>query len=309
MSLLIVASFIVVVALTPSVPASPLGASAKWGITIDPAVPAAQQIAADKALVGRTVGVVNSFIAWSLQPTVQTKLLDNLRSVNRTHEVMITWEPSDSADPLAAAGGATGLAEIASGSADAAIDAFLVQLDSFPGKVDLRFAHEMNGSWYPWAGDPSLYKRAWDHLRDRIAAVAPRVKMVWSVNNVDRPSSNSLERYWPGRDKVDIIGIDGYNCLAGWQSPSEVFSRVYNRVAALDDSTPIWITETASCEAASSVAGSQGESKAGWITDLLSSTAMPRVAAIVWFDKDKEFDWRVNSSAAATAALKSGLAR
>jgi mannan endo-1,4-beta-mannosidase len=287
----------------------PLGKTAQWGITIDPADSASQQIAANTTLVGRGADVVNSFFAWDLRPAVQTRLLDNLRSVNLSHEVMVTWEPAGNVNAQATMNGRNGLAEIASGSADSIIDAFLIQLQSFPGKIDLRFAHEMNGSWYPWAGDPSLYKRAWDHLHDRIARVAPRVKMVWSVNSVDRPTSNTIERYWPGHDKVDIIGIDGYNCLAGWQTPDQVFSRVYDRVTALDASVPIWITETASCEASSSLAGREGESKARWIADLLSNTAMPRVSAIVWFDRDKEYDWRTNSSAAATAALKAGLTR
>ena len=171
---------------------------------------------------------------------------------------MITWEPGGRTDAQPASPASIGLAQIASGAADDSIDAFLAQLETFPGQVDLRFGHEMNGSWYTWAGEPALFVRAWLRVHERIAAVAPRVKMVWSVNNTDSPSSNALERYWPGRDAVDIIGIDGYNCLRGWESPSQVFDGVYSRVAALDRSAPIWITETSSCEATRSVAGSWG---------------------------------------------------
>lgn len=284
-----------------------LGQTATWGITVDPAVSAADQIADDEALVDRPVGVINAFLAWSLPPSVQTSLLDNLRSVSGTQEVMITWEPGERTDAAAPDAGSVGLAQIASGAADDELDTFLRQLDAFPGQVDLRFAHEMNGSWYSWAGEPALYLRAWMRVHDRIDQLAPRVRMVWSVNNVDSPSSNTLERYWPGRDAVDIIGIDGYNCLRGWESPAQVFTSAYSRVSVLDSTAPIWLTETSSCEAESSVSGSAGHSKAAWITQLLSSTAMPRVAAVVWFDRDKEYDWRTDSSAASVAALRRGL--
>jgi beta-mannanase len=221
---------------------------------------------------------------------------------------MITWEPGGRTDGQGGIASSVTLAEIASGSQDAAVSRFLTQLKSFQGPVVIRFAHEMNGSWYSWAGDPTTFKTAWAHIHSKVAELAPNVKMAWSVNNVDVPSSNTLEAYWPGASQVDYVGLDGYNCLRGWESPSVVFGQVYSRIAALDPAVPIWITETGSCEATPAVANSGGESKAAWITSLLGSTSFPRVSALVWFDRNKEFDWRVNSSAAAAAALKSGLA-
>jgi beta-mannanase len=275
----------------------PLGETATWGITVDPATAIAPQIAADAALVGRDPGIVTVYISMALQPQTQSRILDELRPLSSDHRVMITWEPT------------AGLADIASGDADDSMDRFLRQLDTFPGRVELRFAHEMNGDWYPWAGDPETFRRAWSRVHQRIAAVAPRVAMVWSVNDTDQPAQNALERYWPGDGQVDIIGIDGYNCLSGWRTPSQVFSDVYRRVSALDPALPIWITETASCEASESVRGSAGHSKAEWITELLDDVTLHRVTAIVWFDRNKEFDWRVSSSAAAAEAVKAGLSR
>ena len=62
---------------------------------------------------------------------------------------------------------------------------------------------------------------------------------------------------------------------------------------------PIMISEIASTE--------QGGSKAAWITDWFLRdlpAEYPRVRAVVWFDQDKEADWRFNSSPASLAAFK-----
>ena len=41
---------------------------------------------------------------------------------------------------------------------------FARSLATFRGRVDLRYAHEMNGTWYPWSHDPVAYRRAWRHV-------------------------------------------------------------------------------------------------------------------------------------------------
>jgi hypothetical protein len=285
-----------------------LGSSVAWGVTADPAVPMAPMIDRDQSLLGRPVDILSAFISSTLQPSTQSSIIDALRAESApTRTIMITWEPGTATGARRLDSQSVSIRGLAAGRQDEAAIAFLSQLANFPGPVVLRFAHEMNGSWYPWAGDPSTFILAWDRVRTLQAKVAPAVRMAWSVNNDDRPSTNTLESYWPGRSKVDIIGIDGYNCLRGWESPSTVFGSAYKRVTVLDPTAPIWITETASCEAARDVSGSGGKSKAEWIAQLLATTNLPAISAIVWFDRDKEFDWRIDSSTAATAALRRGL--
>ncbi|MEQ7739105.1 hypothetical protein, partial [Escherichia coli] len=63
---------------------------------------------------------------------------------------------------------------------------------------------------------------------------------------------------------------------------------------------PILVAETASTEV--------GGSKAAWNTDLVSYlAAQPDVMGFVWFNLQKEADWRINSSDASASALKSAL--
>ena len=53
----------------------------------------------------------------------------------------------------------------------------------FPGTVYLRYAHEMNGYWYPWSNDPRAYRWAWRRIVRLFAvAGADNVRFVWSVN-------------------------------------------------------------------------------------------------------------------------------
>jgi hypothetical protein len=52
----------------------------------------------------------------------------------------------------------------------------------------------------------------------------------------------------------------------------------------------------------------QGGDKARWISDFFRSLRKnPDILAFVWFDYDKEADWRLDSSAAARSAFASGI--
>ena len=63
----------------------------------------------------------------------------------------------------------------------------------------------------------------------------------------------------------------------------------------------VLIAETSSAE--------QGGSKADWNTGLISYlAAQPDVTAVVWFNFNKETDWRINSSASSATALAAALA-
>ncbi len=72
----------------------------------------------------------------------------------------------------------------------------------------------------------------------------------------------------------------------------------------LDRTHPILITEVASAD------GPSPEDKAGWIRDFLTIVdAEPRLEAFLWFQTDKERDWRFNSTQLSLAAFRDGLAR
>lgn len=46
--------------------------------------------------------------------------------------------------------------------------------------VIVRFAHEMNGSWYPWGQQPARYRRAFRILAAAVHRVAPGSAMMWA---------------------------------------------------------------------------------------------------------------------------------
>jgi hypothetical protein len=101
--------------------------------------------------------------------------------------------------------------DIARGAQDRYIMRFARSLARFPGRVWLRYAHEMNGYWYPWSRDARAYRWAWRRIvRLFDVAGADNVRFVWSVNaNLYEPESTwvaGARRYWPGARYVDAVG-------------------------------------------------------------------------------------------------------
>ncbi|MBM4575487.1 hypothetical protein GS415_03245 [Rhodococcus hoagii] len=95
------------------------------------------------------------------------------------------------------------------------------------------FAHEPNGTWYPWSVAAGTSRRC---LRRGLAARARpvrdparahNVKWVWSPN-VSFPGSSSTGATYPGDDYVDVVGVDGYNWgtsqpWSHWIAPTDLF--------------------------------------------------------------------------------------
>lgn len=221
---------------------------------------------------------------------------------------LVTWEPWVWGGGLEQP--AYALDRIAAGDFDAHITRWGQALASWGYPVQLRFAHEMNGNWYPWAeglngNQPGDYVQAWRHVHDVVAATgATNVSWVWSPN-VPYYGSTDLAGLYPGSGYVDIVGLDGYNwgtsaSWSGWISPQDLFGPGIAQLRGLAPGVPILIAETASSEA--------GGDKAAWNTELVSYlAAQPDVMGFVWFHIQKEADWRINSSTASASAFKNAL--
>ncbi|MCX7002949.1 MAG: hypothetical protein NTV22_06715 [bacterium] len=73
------------------------------------------------------------------------------------------------------------------GISDADITAFAAKMNEYITVRDVpvfvRFAHEMNGSWYPYGGQPVRYTNAFTRVANAIHALGPRAAMVWAVAN------------------------------------------------------------------------------------------------------------------------------
>ncbi|WP_245906647.1 hypothetical protein [Mycolicibacterium palauense] len=99
--------------------------------------------------------------------------------------------------------------------------------------------------------------------------------------------------------------MDGYNWGTirpdtTWISPQELFGATLEELRGLRPGTPILVAEVGCAEA--------GGDKARWITDLVAYLdGQGDVTGFVWFDHDKETDWRLTSSRRAAAAMADAL--
>jgi beta-mannanase len=220
---------------------------------------------------------------------------------------MVTWQPwgppyKPSGQPQWA------LARITAGDYDAYVHQWAHDAAAWGKPMYLRFAHEMNGDWNTWSpgvngNTPADYVAAWRHVHDIfLQESATNVRWVWSPNVVSTGDLSILALY-PGDAYVDWIALDGYNwgtSDAGktWQDFAAIFGYSYDLLVAAINK-PIMVAETGSSEL--------GGDKAGWITQGLLTqlpARMPAVRALIWFDEDKETDWRIDSSAASLAAFR-----
>jgi hypothetical protein len=249
------------------------------------------------AMVGRKPDIVMDYSNIT-DPLLTKAEVANLSSRGETP--LVSWQLYKSGY----SGPTIPLSEIAAGAYDAELRRAAGEAKAMPfGEILIRFGHEMNGNWYGWSGDPAAFVAAWRHVVSVFrAAGVTNVKWVWSAN-VDN-GSYAFKAYFPGDEWVDYTGLDGYNWgTAGvgvnrWQSLAEVFSSSYRQLTELS-SKPVIITEVSSSEI--------GGDKAAWIREGFLKTipqSFPRVNAVVWFDRNQEENWRIDSSASSLAAYR-----
>jgi len=290
------------IAILGSLPASAAAAPIKLGVYYS----AQGQVGAPEdpkaldsyaAMVGRKPDIVMDYSNIT-DPLLTKTEITNLQARGETP--LVTWQLYKSGW-----GGPTiPLQDIAAGKYDSYLRQAATAARSMPfSEIMIRFAHEMNGDWYGWSGDPSAYVEAWR----RVVTVfreenATNVRWIWSPN-VDY-GSYPFKAYFPGDSWVDYVALDGYNWgttgqgANKWQGFSEVFTSSYNQLTQMS-AKPVMIAETSSSET--------GGSKAAWIRESFLKTipsAFPRIAAVIWFSRDQEDDWRIDSSTASLEAYR-----
>lgn len=217
---------------------------------------------------------------------------------------------------------------INAGAADARLAAMARGFAAFGDPVLLEPAWEMNGNWqYAWQGienganqnAPAKYAAAWR----RIVGIFRRegaTNVRWVFNpNVGNPVQagagtghwNWYGNYYPGDAYVDYVGAHGFNAPrvwgGGWTGFGEMFDgaradHILSDLVSRYPGKPIIVGEFATDEGA-------GNAKAQWISEayrvLLNH---PNVVGAVWFNMNKEADWRIESSPAAEAAFRAAMA-
>lgn len=246
---------------------------------------------------GRSPKLVMWFQSWS-EPLYYSSQLPPVDAAGAIP--MITWDPAN-------ASGGIPLAAITSGQYDSYIDSSAQLAKNYGKPLLIRFAHEMNlgsSAWGPGntGNTPAEFVAAWRYVVTRFAADgATNVQWVWSPN-VSCGGSCPFDAFFPGDAYVNYVALDGYNYSSvdgvPWMSFSQIFASSYDDITALS-SRPLMIAETASADA--------GGDKAAWIrqsflTDI--PTSFTRIVAVAWFERTKETDWQVNSTAASLAAWR-----
>jgi len=218
---------------------------------------------------------------------------------------VLSWEPW--------AGAANGtsqpkyaLAKIINGTYDDYVTRFATAVRDARWPIAIRFAHEMNGHWYPWSESMSgnkkgEYVKAWRHVHDIFREVgATNAIWIWSPNILRAVPNVSVSALYPGDKYVDWAGLVGYAVKESTAAP--VFEPTLEAVRAVTKK-PMVITETGA---------RPGSRKPGWIRDFFAWLPKhPDVLGFIWFEYSEEqggtADWRFTSTVSASAAFKAGL--
>ncbi len=263
------------------------------------------------------VSIVNNFDSWTDTASstngtqaFPTAEMNNIRGNNSIP--MFTWQPENGAQGLAQS---FTLASIIAGSYDAYITIWASAAKAWGHPFFLRFAHEMNGSWYPWcagvnSNTAAQYVQMWQHVHDLFTSVgATNVTWVWCVNTVysGSPAINTL---YPGDNCVDWLALDGYNRLANpWQDFSTIAAGTVNQLTNLAPGKPIMVAETGCNQT-----NNPTETKAQWFLNALTNylpVVQPRIKAWVYFNSTNTSDgndWRITVPASAVAGYQQGIA-
>ncbi len=258
-------------------------------------------------VVGQTPDVLQVAIGWELDE-FDPSLIE--RITERGALPSIGWEPWDYRPDIWNQPDYS-LRRILDGDYDDYIDAWAVGLAESNQPVLLRFGHEANGDWYPWSearngNAPGDYVATWHYIHDRFdAAGADNVIWVWAPN-VNPFGAWPMAGVFPGDEYVDLVGLVGYwghfgetpTTLGSFES---VFGSSIDEIRTLTDK-PIFISETG--------ASNEGGFKAAWIDHFLAAVAeRPDITGFIWFEANKEDDWRVDSSPESLESFREGLTR
>ena len=247
-------------------------------------------------LMGRRPAIVGYYKQWDYRPFDA----EELEGVWRHGAVpMVTWEP------MSYHGHRYSLKGIARGRYDRYVRAAARAAADWGRPLFVRFAHEMNGDWYPWGlgfdgNTPHRFKVAWRRVvRIFRSAGADNVRWVWTPN-ANQFGGLPFKRFYPGDRWVDWVGLDGFNWGYGGRSYSlrQLFVSS-SRTLARISSHPMMIAET----------GTYNRRKARWIAQALGHQlpGLRNIRALVWFNQAANgIDLRFNSSRASARAFRAG---
>ncbi len=206
-------------------------------------------------------------------------------------------------DPAKGPNAGISVARIASGKYDGYLSAYAEAVRAYHHPVIISFAHEMNGSWYPWGythTPPKTFVAAWRHVVTLFRVLgAKNVTWLWTVNIINdtrRGKIPSPAPWWPGSAYVNWVGIDGYYLKPTWKF-APLFGPTIAAVRTLT-TRPILVAETGAVPNA-------GQSSK--IADVFAGIHQYGLLGFVWFDATNNIGQHFGiSNAAAIAAFRKG---
>jgi glycosyl hydrolase family 26 len=274
-----------------------------YGFTVPRSDPATQ------AALAAEVGVRPSLVGLFVKLDQRFRAADLARQVGPTGMVpLVTLEPWSVTARPGDLDPAYGLASIVRGDHDRAFRDIAEQLRGYGKPVYLRFGHEMNGTWYPWAESVNgnrvgEYVAAWRHVHDLfVAAGADAARWVWAPCVLGGPAGDEarLRGLYPGDRWVDLVGLTGYG--HGPSAP-QTFDRTLAALRGLSR-RPVLLAEV----------GAEGPDKRQWLRSFGPwLDANPDVYGFVWFNTSPQTvpgatgDYRIDDTAAHLEAFRAML--
>ena len=251
--------------------------------------------------IGKHAAYQATFVHWGNEKSFPAELGPSVRDAGKT--LVIFWEAMDYNDSSYNQLNFS-YDTILNSSWDSYIRSFAESAADYSGPIILIPFEEMNGNWSPWSvtgnGNSAVkHIAAYRHIHD-LFAIAPNVRFAWDVNNdaVPDTAENRFENFYPGDKYVDYVGVNGFNFGDPWQSFQDIFADSLQRLAVYEK--PIYIFSMASAE---------GPDKAAWITNALTQgiPSYPHIQGWIWFNENKERDWRVWSDVNSLQAFQASL--
>ncbi len=245
---------------------------------------------------GETPSLAMYYQDWGSRGTLDYAFMQRL--TDKGVIPIVTWEPWNAATDNKTITTEFTPQAIRDGKYDPFIRQWARDAAKYKKPFYLRFAHEMNGNWYPWGNTngntPQDYISMWIHVHDIFEEEgATNVVWLWSPNNTDNMGSTaSMLSYYPGDAYVDWVGFSGFNfgvSSAGstWKSLDIIMNEPYAVLSTLQK--PIMLAETSST--------TSGGEKTAWFKEALSILpAYPNIKAVIFFNQDdKESDFALDS--------------
>jgi hypothetical protein len=237
--------------------------------------------------VGKKPNLIGEYVGWNT--SLDTQGVKNAWAYGALY--FQVWEPFNIT-----------MKQIAAGDSDAYVTRFATQVRTLNLPIALSFGHEMNGDWYPWGTQttsPADFVAAWRHIHDLfVKAGATNVIWIWDPNDMYPVPNVPLKPLYPGDAYIDWIGVTGYFTPTGPRTYSTLFLPTLEDIRTFSQK-PFIIAETSVLVGANQVTS---------VNELTTAVKTHEdIIGFVWYDYDRQGDWRLETRPTVEAAFKTGV--